>query len=167
MLFGSKKQNALSDGIVDAVRPILDRVASKHGLPSRFWDDQYALGFLMGQINGWIAARGGPGVGVSEKGRLIVECLGELSGSKGKPISEKAMVFANMKDADFLLANQNGMFIAMYIAGTLPDSDRQPAILAAQAELAEAGKEGTPDAVAGHLIEIHWIEEIRERFSVG
>lgn len=167
MLFGSKKQNALSDGIVEAIRPVLGRVATKHGLPSKFWDDPYALGFMMGQINGWIAARGGPGVGVAEKGRIIVECLGELSEMKGKPISEKSMVFANMKDEDFLVANQNGMFIAMYIAGTLPDADRQPAILAAQSELAEAGREATPDAVVGHLIEMHWIEEIRERFSVG
>lgn len=167
MIFGSKKHSGVSEDITKSVQPCIDRVSTKHGLPNGFWDDPYTLGFILGQINGWMAVLGGESLSVGDKGKVVVECFGALSGQKGKPISEMSMVFAQDKNTEFLRANQNGMFIAMYSGGKLPNSDQHAAIIDAVEELTESGEEVKPASIARMLVDLHWVEEIQERFSVG
>ena len=167
MIFGTQKANSKTDAIVTAIRPVMERAATQHGLPTGFWTDAYALGFLMGQINAHLADMDGEKLSVNERGKILVECFGALSGQKGKPLSEMAMVFAAQKNPDFLRANQNGMFMAKFKNGTLPDADQQPPVRAAEAELDEAGQEVTLQSVEAVLLRDHWVEEIRERFLVG
>jgi hypothetical protein len=166
MIFGSNKNKSLANDISNATRQTVSLVESQHGVPAGFWQDSYVLGFLMGQINAFMSVFGGDGLSVADKGRVVVECLGELSGMKGKGISEQSMVFASNEDPDFMRANQNGMFIAMVQAEKLPDAANNPVVAATRQQLDQAG-EGTSMAdVAQHLTKHHWVGEVRTRLSV-
>lgn len=166
MIFGSNKNKSLANDISNATRPTVSLVESQHGVPTGFWQDSYVLGFLMGQINAFMSVFGGDGLSVADKGRVVVECLGDLSGLKGKGISEQSMVFASNQDPDFMRANQNGMFIAMVQAEKLPDASNNPVVAATRHQLDQAG-EGTSMAdVAQHLTKHHWVGEVRTRLSV-
>jgi len=166
MIFGSNKNKSLATDISNATRPAVSLVESQHGVPSGFWQDSYVLGFLMGQINAFMSVFGGDSLSVADKGRVVVECLGDLSGMKGKGISEQSMVFASNEDPDFMRANQNGMFIAMVQSEKLPDAENNPVVAATRHQLDVAG-EGTSLAdVAQHLTKHHWVGEVRTRLSV-
>lgn len=167
MIFGSKKNKALADEISKAAGRTVSMVDNGHGVPTGFWQDSYVLGFLMGQINAFMSVMGGDGLSVADKGRVVVECLGSLSGMKGKGISEQSMVFASSQDPDFMRANQNGMFIAMVQAERLPDGVDNPVVAATRSQLDAAG-EGTSMAdVAQYLTQQHWVGEVKSRLSLG
>ena len=166
MIFGSKKNSSLANDISSATRVTVSMVEGQHGVPAGFWQDSYVLGFLMGQINAFMSVFGGDGLSIADKGRVVVECLGELSGMKGKGLSEQSMVFASTEDPDFMRANQNGMFIAMVQAEKLPDAANNPVVAATRHQLDAAG-EGTSMAdVAQYLAEHHWVGEVRNRLSL-
>jgi len=167
MIFGSKKNQSLTEEISRATRSTMAMVENQHGVPSGFWQDSYVLGFLMGQINAFMSAFGGENLSITDKGRVVVDCFGELSGMKGKGISEQSMVYASSEDPDFMRANQNGMFIAMVQSERLPDAANNPVIAATRTQLDAAG-EGTSMAdVAAHLAKQHWVGEVKARLSVG
>jgi len=167
MIFGSKKNQSLTEEISKATRTTMAMVENQHGVPSGFWQDSYVLGFLMGQINAFMSVFGGEGLSIADKGRVVVDCFGELSGMKGKGISEQSMVFASSEDPDFMRANQNGMFIAMVQSEKLPDAANNPVVAATRTQLDAAG-EGTSMAdVATYLAKQHWVGEVRARLSVG
>ena len=166
MIFGSNKNKSLADDISNATRKTVKMVENQHGVPSGFWEDSYVLGFLMGQINAFMSIFGGDGLSIADKGRVVVECLGDLSGMKGKSISEQSMVFASSEDPDFMRANQNGMFIAMVQSEKLPDAANNPVIAATRHQLDAAG-EGTSLAdVANHLTKHHWVGEVKARLAL-
>ena len=50
MIFGSKKNQSLTEDISRATRETLAMVENQHGVPSGFWQDSYVLGYMMGQI---------------------------------------------------------------------------------------------------------------------
>ncbi len=165
-MFGSNKNKTLATEISKATREAVSLVENQHGVPTGFWQDSYVLGYLMGQINAFMSVFGGDALSVADKGRVVVECLGELSGMKGKGISEQSMVFASTEDPDFMRANQNGMFIAMIQAEKLPDAANNPVIAATRQQLDAAG-EGTSMAdVAQFLTNHHWVGEVRTRLTV-
>ncbi len=167
MIFGSKKNQELTNEISKAARQTLSMVENQHGVPSGFWQDSYVLGFLMGQINAFMSVFGGESLSVADKGRVVVDCFGELSGMKGKGISEQSMVYASSEDPDFMRANQNGMFIAMVQAEKLPDAANNPVVAATRTHLDAAG-EGTSMAdVAKFLTQQHWVGEVKSRLSIS
>lgn len=167
MIFGSKKNQSLAADISKATRETVALVDNGHGVPNGFWNDSYVLGFLMGQINAFMSVFGGDGLSIADKGRVVVDCLGDLSGMKGKGISEQSMVFASTEDPDFMRANQNGMFIAMVQAEALPDAANNPVIAATRTHLDAAG-EGTSMAdIAGFLKQQHWVGEVKSRLAIG
>lgn len=163
-MFGSKKNKALVASIVEATAPVVAMVQNRHGVPLGFWDDAYALGFVMGRVNALMGVHA-EGLGVEDKGRVLVDALGALSGLKGKPLSETCMVLAAHQDADFLRASQNGMFIVMVEAGRVADD--HPALAAARAALSGEGTEPSPAATAERLLRDAWVAEIRDRLAIG
>ena len=163
-MFGSKRNRELAARITEAVGPAVAKTRTTHGLPTGFWNDAYVLGFLMGQINGWMSIYGGDDLSVADRGRVLVETFGALSGQKGKPISENAMVHAQQESPDFMRANRNGMFMAMFAAERVPNADGIPAVAAARQE---AGDDATHDAITDRLLLSLWIAEVRARMSVG
>jgi len=166
MIFGSNKNKSLASDISNATRKAVSLVENQHGVPTGFWEDSYVLGYLMGQINAFMSVFGGDDLSVADKGRVVVDCLGDLSGKKGKGISEQSMVYASSEDPDFMRANQNGMFIAMVEAEKLPDAANNPVIAATRQQLDAAG-EGTSLAdVAKHLTQHHWVGEVRARLAL-
>lgn len=167
MIFGSKKNQSLTEEISNATRETLAMVQNQHGVPAGFWQDSYVLGFLMGQINAFMSIFGGETLSVADKGRVVVDCFGELSGMKGKGISEQSMVFASSEDPDFMRANQNGMFIAMVQAEKLPDAANNPVVAATRTQLDAAGEGTSMKDVAAFLTKQHWVGEVRSRLSVG
>ncbi len=167
MIFGSKQNKEFADRISQAVQPMIDHVHTKHGLPTGFWQDSYALGYLMGQVNGWTSIFDGDGLSIADKGRILVDVFGALSGEKGKPISENAMVYAQQEDPDFMRANQNGMFMAMFAAEKIPNAEAIPAVVHAKQTITDAGADPTHDAVIDSLAQTIWVQEMRARMSVG
>lgn len=167
MIFGSKKNQSLTEDISNAARETLAMVENQHGVPSGFWQDSYVLGFLMGQINAFISVFDGDTISVTDKGRVVVDCFGELSGMKGKGISEQSMVFAASEDPDFMRANQNGMFIAMVQSEKLPDAANNPVVQATRSHLDASGEGTSMKDVARFLMQQHWVGEVRTRLSVG
>jgi len=167
MIFGSKKNKSLADEISRAAQETVSLVDKGHGVPTGFWQDSYVLGYLMGQINAFMSVFGGDGLSVADKGRIVVECFGTLSGMKGKGISEQSMVFASSQDPDFLRANQNGMFIAMVKAERLPDGADNPVVAATRSQLDAAGEGTTMSDVARHLTQQHWVGEVKARLTLG
>ena len=166
-MFGSKQNKEMAARIGEAVQPMIGHVHTAHGLPTGFWNDSYVLGYLMGQINAWMSVFDGDNFSIADKGRVLVEAFGLLSGQKGKPISENAMVCAQQGTPDFLRANQNGMFMAMYAAEKIPDADTIGAVLDAKSALAANGADPTTQAVTEHLVKLLWVEEVRTRFGGG
>ena len=167
MIFGSKKNQSLTEDISKAARETLAMVENQHGVPSGFWQDSYVLGFLMGQINAFMSVFGGDTLSVADKGRVVVDCFGELSGMKGKGISEQSMVFAAQEDPDFMRANQNGMFIAMVQTEKLPDAANNAVVAATRTHLDAAGEGTSMKDVAKYLSQQHWVGEVKSRLSVG
>jgi hypothetical protein len=166
-MFGSKKHKSLTDEVSNATRGAVSLVENAHGVPNGFWQDSYVLGFLMGQINAFMSVFGGDSLSIADKGRVVVDCLGDLSGMKGKGLSEQSMVYASSEDPDFLRANQNGMFIAMVQAERLPDADNNPVVAATRNLLDAAGKDSALPDVAGYLTQQHWVGEVKSRLSLG
>ena len=166
-MFGSKKHKALTDEVSSATRSAVSLVENAHGVPNGFWQDSYVLGFLMGQINAFMSVFGGDALSIADKGRVVVDCLGELSGMKGKGLSEQSMVYASSEDPDFLRANQNGMFIAMVQAERLPDADNNPVVAATRNLLDAAGKDSSLPDIAGYLTQQHWVGEVKTRLTLG
>ncbi len=163
MIFGSKQNKELAGQIAKAVTPMIGYVSNTHGLPAGFWKEPYVLGYMMGQINGWMAVFDGDGLSIADKGRVVVEAFGILSGEKGKPISENAMVYAQQQHADFLRGNQNGMFLAMYAADRVPDADTFEVVVLAKG----AAEDESSDAVTEQLAKILWVEEVRTCMAIG
>lgn len=166
MIFGSKKNSALAQDISNEARKAITMVENQHGVPNGFWNDPYVLGFLMGQINIFMSAFGGETLSVADKGNVVVECLGTLSGMKGKSISEQSMVFASSEDPDFMRANQNGMFIAMLQTNRLPDTVNNPVVEATRQQLEAAGQDCSVSDITRHLTVHHWVGEIRKRLTL-
>jgi len=166
MIFGSNKNKALAEDISQATRKAVSLVENQHGVPSGFWDDSYVLGYLMGQINAFMSIFGGDNLSVADKGRIVVDCFGNLSGKKGKSLSEQSMVFASNEDPDFMRANQNGMFIAMVEAEKLPDAANNPVIAATRQQLDAAGQGTSLADVAQHLTQHHWVGEVKNRLTL-
>lgn len=166
-MFGSKKNQTLTEEISKATRETLAMVENQHGVPTGFWQDSYVLGFLMGQINAFMSVFGGDGLSIADKGRVVVDCFGELSGMKGKGLSEQSMVFASSEDPDFMRANQNGMFIAMVQSEKLPDAANNPVIAATRTHLDAAGEGTSMKDVAKFLTQQHWVGEVKTRLTLG
>jgi hypothetical protein len=163
MIFGSKQNKELAGRIVQAVMPSIEQASNAHGLPTGFWKEPYVLGYMMGQINGWMSIMDGDALSIADKGRIVVETFGTLSGEKGKPISENAMVCAQQQNPDFMRGNQNGMFMAMYAAGRVPDADGYEVVVMAR----EAAGDDSPEAVTEQLARALWVEEVRACMTIG
>ena len=163
MIFGSKQNKEFADRIAKAVTPMIGYVSNAHGLPAGFWKEPYVLGYMMGQINGWMAVFDGDALSIADKGRIVVETFGILSGEKGKPISESAMVYAQQQQPDFLQGNQNGMFLAMYAADNVPDADTFEVVVMAK----EAAADDTREAATEQLAKMLWVSEVRDRMAIG
>lgn len=166
-MFGSKKNKSLTDEISKVAQQTVSLVDNGHGVPTGFWQDSYVLGFMMGQINAFMSVFGGEGLSVADKGRVVVDCLGSLSGMKGKSISEQSMVYASTQDPDFMRANQNGMFIAMVQSERLPDGADNPVVAATRSQLDAAGEGTTMADVARYLTQQHWVGEVKARLTLG
>ena len=167
MIFGAKKHKAVADAVTEAVRPSVAAASTRNGVPAGFWDDPFVLGYLMGRINAGMAIEGGESLSVADKGRVVVDCLAALSGAKGKAISEMAMVHAQTEQPDFMRANASGMFIALYEAERVPDEDRNPAVAAASQAVGASGAQPCRRSIADHLAQNYWVNEVRNRFTVG
>ncbi len=163
MIFGSNQNKELAGRIAKAVTPMIGYVSNAHGLPAGFWKEPYVLGYMMGQINGWMSVFDGDALSIADKGRVVVETFGTLSGEKGKPISENAMVCAQQEHPDFLRGNQNGMFLAMYAADKVPDADSFEVVVMAK----QAAGDESLDAVIEQLAKALWVEEVRTRMAIG
>lgn len=167
MIFGSKQNKAIAEKTTGVMEPMVARAKTAHGFPTGFWMDAYVLGYLLGQINALMSVMGGEALSVADQGRVVVDCFAALSGQKGKPISENAMVFAHHEDADFLRANQNGMFVAMYLSDNIDNADAIPAIIQAKQMADASGAEVTKEAIVDQLVKSFWVDEVRNRLSIS
>jgi hypothetical protein len=160
-------RNRVAGELVDAVRPTIAMIQDGRGLPAGFWQDNYVLGFLYGQVTACILVFGGTQMKPADKGSLLVDSFAALSNMNGLAITQRATKLTESKDATFQQAVQNGMLTVMYGFGRVKDEASDPNI----ARATEAAKSSSPtptrEEIAAHLKASLWQDEVKKRFGSG
>jgi hypothetical protein len=166
MITDAKTRRVTSE-VIDAVRPTIAMIQDGQGLPAGFWQDNYVLGFLYGQVTACMLVFGGTQMKPEDKGSILVEIFSALSNANGLATARRATKLTESNDARFQQAVQNGMLTVMYGFGRVKDEANDPNI----ARATEAAKSSSPaptrEEIAGHLKASLWQDEVKKRFGSG
>jgi hypothetical protein len=162
----SKRKRVASE-VIDAVRPTIAMIQNGRGLPAGFWDDDYVLGFLYGQVTACILVFGGMQMKPAEQGAILVASFTALSNMNGLAITRRATKLSEIKDPTFQQGLQNGMLTVMYRFERVKDEAGDPHI--ARATEAAKSSSSTParEEIAAHLRASLWQDEVTKRFGSG
>lgn len=101
MLFG-KRQRALRT-IVSALKPLVQRAVANNGgvVPRGFWNDAYALGYLLGTATHFARLVNPKGMKEEDLGMVLIMALRKLSGSDAETITDRILYLQQSSDPDF------------------------------------------------------------------
>ena len=128
--FGTKKRRA-TQAAVDYVRPLIGTIQHIHGLPARFWMDDFVLGFI-GFMIAITAKMAVSNLSMIEGNRVFCDAFTALSNQNGEAIASRAMELYKNPTPDFSRGHENATTIFLYFQGALPDEDSNPDAQAAK-----------------------------------
>jgi hypothetical protein len=167
-MFGRKRRKVV-EHVTAALRPLVGTVQHTHGIPPRFWQDHFVLGFFHFMIAFHLKFTSGAELSLEDKGRVVSEVFTNLSNMNGVAIGRSAtnLVTASPKSSEFESGCDNASVMAYYTYGMLKDADSNPHVLKAK-EMAK--RNGTPHnhgAVCGFLGMLLFFRPLQEKFGLG
>ncbi len=166
-MLGIKRKRAVRQVVHDLQR-VIGSIQHLHGLPAGFWTHDFVVGFV-GTAAGVIFA--GARLSTKDKGYALAEVFSLLSGLNGADIARHYVAAGDNESDDFRDGADNAAVVSFYMAGILKKEEQNESVVAAR-KLAEATALDRGDsevdraAVAGCLIIVLFVNEVKKRFAI-
>jgi hypothetical protein len=130
-LFGTKRKRA-TQAAVDALRPMIAILQHHHGLPARFWTDEFVLGYAA-SIIGLASRMVVPDLSTTDKGEVLANTLTAVSNQNGVELRRRFVDLSISPTPSFNKGIDNGMTSFLFVTGRLKDPDKNPDVIEARA----------------------------------
>ncbi len=166
MFFGRKRQKVI-EHVTAQLRPVIGVLQISHGLPARFWQDHFVLGFFQFLIGFHSRYTSGVELGNEDRGRMVADVYTNLSNMNGLAIGGLAtqLTMATEKSAEFERGGDNASVIAFYTYRKLRDADANLDVKWAREMAARMGKPNDHSAICGFLLMRLFLEPVKARFN--
>lgn len=158
-LFGTKRKRA-TQAAVDALRPMIAILQHHHGLPPRFWTDDFVIGYAA-SIIGLASRMAVPDLSTTDKGEVLANALTAVSNQNGIELRRRFIGLGSSPTPAFNKGVDNGMTSFLFVMGRLKDPDRNPDVIAARAMAGDH-----KDMVGTMLLTNLFTQVIIERFDL-
>jgi hypothetical protein len=164
-MFGNKKRKAV-DHVTERLRPLMGIISHNYGIPERFWDDEFVLGFMLMMVSFHLNETSGLRMSQTDKGFVMTDVFSNLSNLNGAAISRRAVDLAmqDPKSPDFELGGDNAHICAYASLGKVSDVGR-PHVEAAKEIAAMQGNERDIGLITGALLQSLFFRPLAERFE--
>jgi hypothetical protein len=159
-LFGSKRRKATQNAI-DALRPLIGIIQHFHGLPPRFWTDEFVLGYIHYSII-VTSKMESLGLTLEDRGLVLCDAFTALSNQNGMEIGRHATELVMQPTPDFDRGAENARTVLQYQLGILTNASSHPEVVAAVKMADVAGGYDVLGALTYRL----WVNEIVNRFGL-
>ncbi|WP_424932500.1 hypothetical protein [Amaricoccus macauensis] len=156
-MFGFKRK-AVTQRVIEAVRPNIAAAQMVGGIDRAFWDDRAVLGYLFGQILIFIKIQGGNRLSNTETAQILADTFTALSNANGERIATEVARLNQTNEPDFEAAKERGMVVVSYTLGLLKNEQHEPLVLEAMYSIEDSGSEPSRENVSGYLFHMFWTE---------
>lgn len=160
-LFGRKKGLA-TKAAVDFLRPLFGILQHFKGMPARFWQDEFVVGFAGGSIG--LVMREFD-LSTEDKGRVMADTFTNLSNINGVTIGRHFTELAGNPTRDFNLGADTAFLILGYATQKLKNERAIPSVEKATDVARAQGKGNDRNHILGLLTMFEFYNVIEERFK--
>lgn len=164
-MFGGNRRKA-TEHVVAQLRPLIAIVQQAHGLPARFWQDEFVIGFIGFMIGFHAEVTSGRRLSTKDKGIVLFDAFTALSNMNGKAIADRYLHLAAQepKDPNFERGLDNASYCAFASVGKMTP-DGQEHFDRARKLAADQGLPNDPGAIVGNMVYALYLTEIADRFE--
>jgi len=163
-LFGTKKRKA-AQAAFEFIRPLIGAFQHSYGIPPGFWVDDFVLGFT-GCLIGWVTKATGLNLSSEEKGYVIADTFTALSNENGAALARRFTELSFKPTSDFDLGADNATLVFGYFSHSLKDESDIPKVSMAKSMAWADGQENDRGQILGHLVQLSFVQVLRERFKL-
>ncbi len=130
-MFGITRRKATATAI-QATFPIIKTLEISGPLPSQFWSNPYALGYLYWTIGAFAKAATSGKVAGQDMGRCLIDTFTKISGRNGSEITRLTTDMASQQVPDFVCGMRDAEKVIAVTYGSR-DFDNDPDVISAVA----------------------------------
>lgn len=154
--------------VIEMIRQPYAVFQSDYGVPARFWQDEFVLGFFGIIIGVLLKSIGEDRLSQADKGRLLVDVFSGLSNMNGTAIARQFSELAheNPQSEDFVRGADNGEIVALIIFGKVSETGRD-IVERAKMQAEEQGMSRDIPAIQMILWRELFFDPVIDRFAIS